>query len=369
MKPTIKSQKILQQKLDKAVFMFERKVRKDKRLGTGLFLMHSDQLGFHRKVAAHHDPSVAVDPRQPFHIASIGKTFTSAIIAMLYEKGMLDYDDFLCDHLPVEVMKNLHVNKGRDYSSSIRVRQLLNHTSGMADYYLDKDASGVSLLDLMISEPGRFWTPMDTLDWTKTHLTPKFAPGRGFHYSDANYMLLGLLIEKITGMEYHEALAEMIFRPLGMQNSYLIFYSEPETPVEHPLGKFNYMGLDLYKAKSVSMSWASGGIVSTLEDMLRFMQGLVHHRLMRPETRETMNDWAKMAFNLRYGYGIMKFHFPGMSRKYDIWGHSGSIGAVCYYNPAMDIYTIGTFHKNGYQVQPVIFIVNVLRKIRRAVRF
>ena len=365
----VKSEEKLLRAQEKVIKDFEKKLRKDKSLGTGLLLVHSDALNIHLKASAHHDPEVQSHADQPFHIASIGKTFTSVIIAMLQEQGKIDFEDLISIHLPREAMQGLHVYKGRDYSGAIRIRHLLNHTSGLADYFMDKNFEGTRLMDLMISEPDRYWTPIETLEWTKKQLIPKFPPGKGFHYSDANYALLGLIIEKVTSLKYHGALSEFIFKPLGMKNSWLILHSEPEVLPDLHLGEFLHDGTDLYKAKSISMSWASGGIVSTLEDMLKFMQALVKHELIGMDTREKMNNWAKMGFNLQYGYGIMKFSFPGMSKKYDIWGHSGSIGTVCYYNQSMDLYTIATFHKVGYQVQPVIFLVKILRKFRKALRF
>ncbi|MBN1769214.1 MAG: hypothetical protein JW842_11960, partial [Prolixibacteraceae bacterium] len=66
-----------------------------------------------------------------------------------------------------------------------------------------------------------------------------------------------------------------------------------------------------------------------------------------------------------YGFGIMNFRFMFMPDKYDIWGNSGSIGAFMYYNPGMDIYLIGSFHKVNYQVQPIFYIFNTLRKFNK----
>ncbi|NJM15447.1 MAG: serine hydrolase [Bacteroidales bacterium] len=72
----------------------------------------------------------------------------------------------------------------------------------MPDHYLDKTKEGVCLLNQMISDPEHFWTPIETINWTKQQLKPKFKPGTGFHYSDTNYELLGLIIENVTGKNY-----------------------------------------------------------------------------------------------------------------------------------------------------------------------
>jgi len=113
------------------------------------------------------------------------------------------------------------------------------------------------------------------------------------------------------------------------------------------------------------MSCASGGIISTTEDMLKFHKAIIEGKIIGKETFATMCDFAKMGPSIKYGYGIMSFRFMMMPRKYDIWGNSGSIGAFMYYNKAMDVYLIGSFHKMNYQVQPIFYIFNTLRKINK----
>lgn len=107
-------------------------------------LVHSDRHGFHWKFAS----GVTGKEQKPiekdnlYHIASIGKTFNSVIIARLYERGKIRYDDPISRHLPPEMLENLFVYRGKDYSREVKVRHLLNHTSGIADYYEDKPVSG-----------------------------------------------------------------------------------------------------------------------------------------------------------------------------------------------------------------------------------
>lgn len=342
---------------------FEKRIRSDKNANTGILLVHSPTLGIHLKTAANPDSTVFVHPDQPYHFASIGKTVTSVLIAILYEKGLVGFDDFISNYLDETVLEGLHVYKGIDCSHEIRIRHLLNHSSGLPDPYTDKNSQKISLMDRMVSEPDTFWTPMETITWGKQQLRPKFKPGKGFHYSDSNYELLGLIIEKITGMKFHEALHQFIFTPLEMNNTCLLFHSEPKVKSAFPMVDLYHKGLNLSKAKSISMSCAAGGIVSTSEDMLKFHKAIIEGKIIGKETFERMCDFAKMGPSIRYGYGMMHFRFMMMPRKYDIWGHSGSIGAFMYYSPGMDVYVIGSFHKMGYQVQPIFYIFNILRKI------
>jgi D-alanyl-D-alanine carboxypeptidase len=364
----VKSQAVSETFKSKILTDFEKRVCSNKSNNTGLLLIHSPSLGVHWKTALHPDSTVIVNPDQPFHFASIGKTVTSVMVSILYEKGLIDFDDKISKYLDDSILTGLHIYKGVDYSTDLKIRHLLNHTSGLPDYYMDKNKEGVRLLDLMVSEPERFWTPVETINWTKQQLKPKFKPGNGFHYSDANYELLGLIIEKVTGKKFSQCLHEYIFDPLEMQNTYQIFHSEPKVKSNYPMVDLYHKGVNLSNAKSISMSCASGGIVSTTEDMLKFHKAIVENKIIRKETFEKMCDYAKMGPSFYYGYGIMNFRFMFMPAKYDIWGNSGSIGAFMYYNPGMDIYLVGSFHKVNYQVQPIFYIFSTLRKFNKELK-
>lgn len=363
---TAKAQQPFTTAREKIFKRFETIVQKDPKMSTGILLIHSDSLNIHWKTAVNGDTTVNTHPDQPYHFASIGKTTTAVMIGILHEKGLIDFNDPINKYLDKTIIQGLHVYKGREYSDQLLVKQLLNHTSGLPDYYMDKAANKQRLLELMLSDPNRFWTPQQTINWSKEHLQPKFKPGKGFHYSDTNYQLLGLIIEHITGLPLHEAYQQYIFDPLNMQQSYLIWHSEPKSPSIYPMVDLYHGNLNLSQAKSISMSWASGGIVSTSEDMLKFLKAIVNHKVITEKTLYKMQNWVKMAPNIRYAYGLMKFRFLMMPKKYDIWGNSGSIGAFMYYNPAMDVYTIGSFHKLNCQVQPIYFIFKVLRTINKA---
>ena len=286
----VKSQTVSEKFKSKIITDFEKRVCGNKSNNTGILLIHSPSLGVHWKTAVHPDSNVSVSPDQPFHYASIGKTVTSVIVSILYEKGLIDFDETISKFLDDSILAGLHIYKGVDYSKEIKIRHLLNHTSGLPDHYLDKNNEGVCLLDQMISDPEHFWTPIETINWTKQQLKPKFKPGSGFHYSDTNYELLGLIIEKVTGKNFSQCLHEYIFEPLEMQHTYQIFYSEPKVKSNSPMVDLYHNGINLSKAKSISMSCASGGIVSTTEDMLKFHKAIVENKIIKKETFEKMQD-------------------------------------------------------------------------------
>ena len=350
----------------KIITDFEKRVYSKSSNNAGVFLVHSPSLKVHWKTAVHPNSFEMVYPDQPFHFASIGKTVTSVMLSILYEKELIDFDESISKYLSNKILTGLHVYKGVDYSREIKVRHLLSHTSGIPDYYLDKNKEGMCLREQMILKPDQFWTPIETIDWSKHQLKPKFKPGKGFHYSDTNYALLGFIVEKVTGENFTQCLHRYIFEPLKMEHTYQIFHSSPKVKSKYPMVNLYHNGINLSKAKSISMSYASGGIVSTTEDMLKFFKAIIENKIIKKETFKKMQTYTRMGPSFYYGYGIMNFRFMFMPRKYHIIGNSGSIGAFMYYNPGMDIYMIGSFNKVNYQVQPIFFLFNTLRKFSKA---
>jgi len=350
----------------------ERMVLKDKNLKHALLLVHSDKYDFHWKLAfgttgTEHTP---ITSDYPYHIASIGKTFTSAVIARLYERGEINYDDPISRYLSPEMLENLFVYKGMDYSNEVLVRHLLNHTSGIADYWEDKPIEGKSIKELVIEEPKRFWKPEDTIDHTRYNQKAVSSPGKKFHYSDTAYNLLGKIIEEITQKPFHENLQTEIFNPLGMDNSYLLYRSEPNEKSPYPIldtyiGKYEVSGF-----KSISVDWAGGGIVTTTEDLLLFHKALVNNTLIKKETFELCSkDVARFGFGIDYGYGILFLNIGKMlifqPEELNMWGNFGSIGAFMFYNPAYDVYIIGSFNHSNYIRRQVRFIIYVIRTIHK----
>jgi D-alanyl-D-alanine carboxypeptidase len=339
--------------------LLDKKVQKDKSLHNAILLIHSDKFQIHWKFAS------GVSPDHTFHVASIGKTATSALVAKLFEQGRIDYEDPISKFLPKDLLDGLFVFQNHDYAGNVLVRHLLNHTSGIADYISDKLEDGRTIIDLAIDEPALFWTPRDTIQWAKNNLKPHFPPGGGFHYADTGYQLLGLIAEKISGKPFHQSLHEEIFNPLGMDHTYQLFYSEPEQASPFPMANVYIGEHDVTTFKSISVDWAGGGLVSTTEDLLLFIQALQNNALIKEATFARMKDWARFAKGIDYGYGLMSFRFRDLffllSNKYNMWGNSGSIGSFMYYVPGFDTYIIGTFNQMGYEKKHAMFLLKVLK--------
>jgi len=151
----------------------------------------------------------------PIYIASVTKLFTATAVMHLYEQGALSLDDTIDRYLPADLINGIHVYEGHDYSREITIRQLLSHTSGLPDYYEDKAADGSSLFELLIQDPERNWSVDEMIARARDEMTPHFAPGTSAYYSDTNYLLLGKIIESVTGKPLESVFSELLFSRSG----------------------------------------------------------------------------------------------------------------------------------------------------------
>ncbi|MCM3762512.1 beta-lactamase family protein [Alkalihalobacillus oceani] len=342
------------------------KVRKDPKLHNVHLLIHSDRLGIHWPMAAGQTDGISAHPDQPFHTASVGKTFTSVIFAMLIEQGLAKFEAPIADYLPQSLMEGLHICKGKEYSNEIQIKHLLCHTSGLPDFFEDKPKRQKSFLQEILDDPARFWTPEETVEWSKAHLKPRFPPGKGVHYTDTGYNLLGLIIEAITGKRYEEVLHEYLFQPLGMRHSYLSQFSSPAVKSEYPVADLylDDVKINVEQYRSFSSFYSGGQTVCTLNDLLLFMKALVTNQLITKESLLLMQSWKTMQLGLKYGYGLMKLQFLPFTQKYTVWGHLGASGSFMLYLPAMDVYLTGSFNQTTYQSKSMNYLfINVLRKV------
>jgi D-alanyl-D-alanine carboxypeptidase len=322
-------------------------------------LIHSDKYDIHWNIA-----EGDVEGRdQPYHTASIGKVFTATIIAQLVEEGKLKYTDSIAKYLTKDILKDLHVYKGKHYSSDIRIEHLLNHSSGLPDFYEDKPKEGKRFLDILLDEPSRFWTPEETIEWSKRYMNPRFVPGKKVYYTDTSYNLLGLIIENVTSKPYHEVLHERVFQPLKMNHSYLSQFSQPAERSNYSVATIhlNKQRIDVENQRGFSSFYAGGQTVSTSEDLLKFMKALVGNTVIPKDALQQMMQWKKMWIGVDYGYGLMRIRPLPFTEKYTSWGHLGSIGSFMLYAPKMDVYIIGNFNHTNFTKKSVRFVFDTLR--------
>jgi D-alanyl-D-alanine carboxypeptidase len=295
------------------------------------------------------DSGTPMRPDDQFYLASTAKTLTATAVMQLVEAGKVKLDGPIASYLPGDLIAGLHVYEGHDYGSEITVRQLLNHTSGIADNWADD-----AFVGLIVADPEKLWQPEETIEYVKQHCPAHFPPGEGWHYSDINYNLLGLIIQAETGQSLTAVLRDSLFVPLGMANTHRHFV-EDERPVEAGRATSRWYREDLpcNDIRALSADWGGGGLYSTADDLSRFMHAFVNDEIFaQPSTRAEMLKWVEAMPGVGYGFGIIHFDMDviaedlpaGMSLG-TTWGHQGASSAFMYYWPERDIYLIGTLNQ------------------------
>ena len=301
----------------------------------------------------------------PIYIASITKLYTATAIMRLYETGALSLEDPMAEYLPGELIQGIHVYKGKDYSREITIKELLSHTSGIADYYSEKGKDGKSLFDLSLEDPDRIWTVDETIERARQDLKPNFPPGTSASYSDTNFQLLGKIVEVITGKPLQIIYEDLFFSPLGLQHTWLVGHSEYKLVQFAAPADVFYEHNNITKIRSNGAYWADGGIVSTAEDMITFLEALNKGRIIRDDTLKLMHNWHRLEFPLEYGYGTMCFKMPTLLAKMTnmrpLWGHSGSTGSFLYYSNDLNLYMAGTIDQVDSQSKPFKLMAKVMK--------
>ncbi|MBM4161108.1 MAG: beta-lactamase family protein [Ignavibacteria bacterium] len=247
---------------------------------------------------------------------SVGKTYVAAIALQLIDEGRLSLDDKIEKHLGAEPWFKRLPN-GPD----ITVRMLMNHTSGLVRYEFNE-----KFVHNLKSDPDKFWKPEELVAYILDTQAP-FAAGKDWDYSDTNYIVLGMIIVKITGKKYYDLLRERIFTPLKLQNTLPSDSRTIRGLVQGYAGTGNpFTGTDevIQNGKfaiNPQFEWTGGGVASTTEDLARWgkmlYEGMVVDSSLLPMMFEGVP--AKLGPNTKYGLGVIirQTQF-GIS-----YGHSG----------------------------------------------
>ncbi len=241
-----------------------------------------------------------------FRIASVTKTFTATIVLQLVEEGSIALEDTLHHFFP-EI----------PHSTIITIRQLLNMTAGVYDFcYEDPDVQSSYL-----HKPLKKWTSEELYEILISH-DPAFPPGEQCVYSNANYFLLGTIIEKVTGNELEEEIQHRIIEPLGLTNT--TFPSGPEMSGDYTHGYRNNIStgeLEDITLVDPSLPWAGGAIISNLYDLKIWVETLYKGGLLSNSMQQERFQWNTMVSFVKYGLGIMNWG-----------GFIGHNGAILGYN-------------------------------------
>ncbi|EJQ29379.1 hypothetical protein IEC_05822 [Bacillus toyonensis] len=248
-----------------------------------------------------------------FRIASVTKTFTATVVLQLAGENRLNLDDSIEKWLPGVIQGN-----GYD-GNQITIRQILNHTSGIVEYARSKE------IDFFTNTKKSFTA--EELVKIGLSMPPEFAPGKGWSYSNTGYVLLGILIEKVTGNSYAEEIENRIIEPLELSNTFLPGNSSVIPGTKHARGYLQPDGASELKDVTYynpSIGSSAGDMISTADDLNKFFSSLLGGKLLKEQQLKQMLTTVPtgIAETGGYGLGIYETKLPnGVS----IWGHSGGI--------------------------------------------
>jgi D-alanyl-D-alanine carboxypeptidase len=263
-----------------------------------------------------------------FRIGSNTKTMTSTVILQLVQESRLSLDDPISKYRP-DVPNGEHIT----------IAQLSEMRSGLYSYTFDK-----AFNETLDRDPQKAWAPDELLSIAFSH-PPDFPPGQKYEYSNTNIILLGTVIEKLTGMPASEAFRKRIFEPLGLKHTSLPVATDALIPDPHPQGyQFgtNVEDINSYAVPPAqlpaalngtlkpinntnanpSWAWAAGGAISTASDLTTYVKVLVDGGLLDAATQKLRLDSVKPITAAgplpAYGLGIVEFA-P------NVFGHDGQI--------------------------------------------
>jgi D-alanyl-D-alanine carboxypeptidase len=286
-----------------------------------------------------------LEPHMGFRVGSNTKPLVATLVMMLTEEGLLELEDSVVDYLP-------------EYAqwADVTLRDLLAMQSGIPDYLVEPDLLIVAMFD-----PASLADPRALVAFVED-IPVLFGPGEGCVYSNTNYILLGLIIELVTGNSVEEELTRRIIDPLDLRCSYMDTTGEPREDLAHgyleldivaPMfgvstDAFGLLPRDLFVEGMLldatylfhpSVYWAAGALVSCPEDMVTFMRALFTGELVSPESIQAMKKGMACSLatgDLEYGLGIQQHEtHAGIS-----YGHGGlnfGYRATTLYQEGMDL--------------------------------
>ena len=263
----------------------------------------------------------AIQTVDRFRIGSITKTFTATIILQLADEGLLSLDDTLDKYVT-----------GIPQAGKITVRQLCNNTSGLANYGKSKE-----VISSIEKEPHRVWRPRELVDMAIS-MGRHLPPGEGWHYSNTNFILLGIIIEKVTGSRLAVEIQRRIAEPLGL--SYTSLADSPEIRGQYSHG-YEFAGeddknlVDRTRYLDPSIVWGAGAMISNLKDLKIWADALSKGKLLSKAAHKEQLTWVDISETqgIAEKYGLGVFYLGGLI------GHDGrqpGYDTAMFYLPSRD---------------------------------
>ncbi|WP_264532317.1 serine hydrolase domain-containing protein [Flavobacterium sp. N502540] len=263
---------------------------------------------------------VQMKPESVFEIGSMTKQFTAVAVLMLAEQGKLKLDDEITKFIP-------------DYPTNgnkITLHHLLTHTSGIKDFTGMKAIKDIARRDL---------SPKELVDFFKNEPVD-FKPGEQYKYCNSGYVLLGYIIEIVSGQTYEEFVTQHIFKKIVMENTY--YASHDKIIKSRVSGYRNRDGFINANYISFSIPYASGSIMSNVDDLWKWQNAVRSNTLLSPAftLKAFTNYQLNNKTNIDYGYG---WHLEKVKNKM-VYEHGGSIfgfKSMGIYEPTEQIYVVG----------------------------
>lgn len=255
-----------------------------------------------------------MDAQATYRIGSLTKTYVATAVLQLVDKHRIALSDPARRYLP-----GLLAGQPR-----VTIRQLLNHTSGVFDFNNDPRV----LAPYFEGDLGHVWTPRSLVRLALTH-EPVARPGTGYHYSNTNYVLAGLIVQVVTGHRLGHVLRHRVF-PLGQLNA--TWFSPTKLPAPAAHGYFVMSGDEPTDITPLyPYPWASGSMVATAPDVAGFYRRLLSGEVLPPRLmtamRTTVDASGEDGPGTAYGLGLERFSTPCGPA----WGHGGNFpGYVTY---------------------------------------
>lgn len=304
---------------------------------SGVVVIHQDNEEVFKMAGGYANRSFKV-PNQvdtKFRIASVGKMFTAVAVLQLVEKGLIGLETKVIDFLQLNDTK---------ISPDITIKQLLNHSSGIADY-CEEDDGDEAWEELWKEHPIYHVRVLrDYLELFKNK-PANFQPGEKFKYCSAGYILLGLVIEKVSNMDYFEYVRKNVFEPLHMKDTGFI---QLDHVVENVAEGYELMdhGWERNIYTATPGPGPDGGATSTAQDLLIFIKALQEYRLINEEltnmmlSAQVIDEGSDGFKDYKWRYGFANYILLDDENKVVRGGHTGEeYGVSCrlYYYPEKNI--------------------------------
>lgn len=288
-------------------------------------------VGTWRGVTGFSHAGAPITPDMEFGIASNTKLFTGVLLLKLAENDLLDLDDPISDYLPAF----------NNVPPAVTIRQLLHHTSGLADV---TNVPGYP--DSVLANPNRIFSPAELIGWIGP---PLFAAGTDWNYCNTNYLLAGMIAESAAGRPYSQLLRDSILSPLQLDSTFLDVYDTIPYPAAHPWQGGTDNSAIPRKALN-SAAWAAGGMYSTSGEMAQWYRALMGGQILSAASLSAMTTFVGSG---NYGVGLYETTVLGRT----VWQHGGTIwggyNSSMMYDTATGIVLCVLVNQNPGQAFPV----------------